>query len=364
MLELATDLLPLLAAGERVAVVTVAHVARSAPRGAGAAMAITSDARAIGSISGGCVEADAVALALSCLATGRGQTARFGFTDEQAYAAGLACGGSIEAVVSVLDPADTVVRDALERVAAGRRAAVGIVAAGPDTGRILPLDAGGSETRLGEHDGCPVLAVVQTPPPALYLLGAGEHAAALCRVAAAAGFAVTVCDAWELLATRERFPAATRIVVDLPHDFLATLDPVDLDDRTAICVLTHDERLDVPALEVALRLPVGFVGAMGARSTVAHRATRLREAGLGDDDLARLHSPLGLDLGGRTPEETALSVLAEIVAARHGGSAVPLRERGGAIHARAAADTMLPTEADAAASACALPALATLEAHR
>jgi xanthine dehydrogenase accessory factor len=143
-----------------------------------------------------------------------------------------------------------------------------------------------------------------------------------------------VCDVWAVMATPERFPEAREVVVALPHEYLASIDPATLDARTAICVLTHDERLDVPAIATALRLPVGFVGAMGARTTVAHRERLLREAGIADVSLARLHSPLGLDLGGSSPDETAVSVLAEIVASRHGGSGLPLGEGEGPLHAR------------------------------
>ena len=136
------------------------------------------------------------------------------------------------------------------------------------------------------------------------------------------------------MATRERFPDARDVVVGLPHEYLASIDASTLDARTAICVLTHDERLDVPAIATALRLPVGFVGAMGARTTVANRERLLRGAGVDDVTLARLHTPLGLDLGGASPAETAVSVVAEIIASRRGGSGLPLREREGPLHAR------------------------------
>lgn len=355
MLELAPDLLPLLRAGETVAVVTVVRVARSAPRGAGAAMAVTRDARVIGSISGGCVETDAVALALAALGGGRGMVSRFGFSDEQAFAAGLACGGSIDAVISVIRPDDAVVVEALERAAAGRRAALGLVVAGDRAGQVVDVErvapeaaaaarADGATREVGE-----LLVLGSVPPARLLLLGAGEHAAALCRVATAAGLAVTVCDVWELLVTRERFPEAAELVVGIPHEFLRSLDDDDVDARTAVCVLTHDVRLDVPALREALRMPVGFVGAMGARSTVARRAELLRADGVGEQELARLHSPLGLDLGGASPAETALAALAEIVAVRHGGTGLPLRDRTGRLHPGVAAPAAAPT-----ASSCAI----------
>lgn len=300
MLDLAADLVPLMDAGVPLAAVTVTAVVRSAPRGVGATLVVTRDARVIGSISGGCVENDAVMLGLDVLRTGSVRRARFGFTDDgivTPIAAGLACGGAVDVVAYPLDDG---IRPALDAAREGRSARV----------------------RL-ELDGEP-LVLERPAAPRLIILGAGEHAAALCRLGAAAGFAVTVCDDWALLATRERFPDAVEVVVAAPHDFLASLD--DADERTAVCVLTHDERLDVPALRTALRMPVGFVGAMGARATVARRAHLLRGVGVTDAELARLHSPLGLDLGGATAEETGLSVIAEIVSSRNAADARPLSE--------------------------------------
>ncbi len=308
MLDLAADLLPLLEAGEPVAAVTVTRVVRSAPRGVGATLAVTREARVVGSISGGCVENDAVMLGLDALRTGAVLRARFGFTDDGGVtpiAAGLACGGAVDVVAYRIDPERTM--PALTAARAGREASL-----------HLDLDGGS-------------LDLHRAAAPRLVILGAGEHAGALCRLGAAAGFAVTVCDDWALLVTPERFPDAGELVVAAPHEFLARFPSPDA--RTAVCVLTHDERLDVPALRVALRLPVGFVGAMGARATVARRAQLLRATGVTDAELSRLHSPLGLDLGGATPEETALSVIAEIVASRNAADARPLREsRRPALH--------------------------------
>ncbi|GAA5084096.1 XdhC family protein [Microbacterium yannicii] len=357
MLERARELLPLLRDGDSLAAVTVTRVARSAPRGAGATMAVTADGRVIGSISGGCVEGDAILLAHGARLDGAPRTARLGFSDDAAHAAGLACGGSVD-VAAYAVPSEPPVMDALEAAAAGRGVTVGLVLAGPVAGTVLDeralrsATAGSSEAAAaletairdrdtvvvaGALDGHDVLVLSHAPAPHLIVIGAGEHAAALCRVAAAAGFAVTVCDVWETLVTRERFPAAVELVVGLPHEHLAALDASVVDDRTAVCVLTHDERLDVPALAAALALPVGFVGAMGARGTVAHRNALLREAGVTAAEIARVRSPLGLDLGGASPEETAISVLAEIVATRHGGSGVPLSTRSGPLHRRGAA---------------------------
>jgi xanthine dehydrogenase accessory factor len=311
MLDLAADLVPLLEAGVPVAAVTVTGVVRSAPRGVGATLAVTRDARVIGSISGGCVESDAVMLGLDALRTGEVRRARFGFTDDGTVtpiSAGLACGGAVDVVAYRIDPAPAL--PALIAARAGAAAAL-----------HLDLDGDG-------------LDLHRPAAPRLVILGAGEHAAALCRLGSAAGLAVTVCDDWALLVTPERFPDAVELVVADPHEFLERLPSPDA--RTAVCVLTHDERLDVPALRTALRLPVGFVGAMGARATVARRATLLRAAGVSDAELSRLHSPLGLDLGGATAEETALSVIAEIVASRNDADARPLREvRGPRLHGSA-----------------------------
>lgn len=326
MLELAAELLPRVRAGERIAVVTVTRVSRSAPRGTGASMAITAAGEVIGSISGGCVEEDAVMLGLRALSTDSGLTAGFGFSDDDAHAAGLACGGAIDVVAYPLTIDDVVAVDALEAVLRDEATAVGLVIAegsAAPVGRIVPVSA--------ERPDDSILTLSYAPRPRLVILGAGDYAAALCRVAAVSGFAVTVCDGWGLLVTRERFPDADELVIQSPHEFLRARG-VTLDPRTAICVLTHDERSDVPALREALRLPVAFVGALGARRTVARRAQLLREQGVRDDELARLHSPLGLDLGAETPEETAISILAEIVAARRAGSGAPLRALQTPIH--------------------------------
>jgi xanthine dehydrogenase accessory factor len=338
MLELADTLLPALRAGQAAAVVTVTRVARSAPRGPGAAMAVLDDGTVLGSISGGCVEGDAVLLATGVLASGRAVTATLGFSDDAAHAAGLACGGSVDVVVHRIGPADAAAVAALE-APADRSVRVGIVLEGDRAGEIVPGDALAEEGPFVEHDGARTFVVTREPRPHLVVAGAGEHAIALARVASAAGFTVTVMDVWERLVTPERFPTADRLVVGVPADALPAL----LGGAwTAVCVLSHDERVDVPALAAALRAGADFVGAMGARSTVAHRARLLAEAGLAEADIARVHSPLGLDLGGSSPEETALSVLAEMIAARRGGTGEPLRTRTGPVHARAAAPSCAP----------------------
>lgn len=345
MLDLAPELIAVLRTGEPVAVVSIRNVPRSAPRGVGASMAVTAGGRVIGSISGGCVEGDAVLLAHTVLADGEGRVARFGFTDETAHAAGLACGGSIDVVVYRVEPSDDIAMAALQRAAQDRSARIGVECTGPRIGRLLgeselqtlaPADdLRNSMLAAAYTDETDVLMLAAGPRARLIIAGAGDHASALCRVASAAGFAVTVCDPWPLLVTTERFPDADRLVADLPHRHLSGLDTDEFDERTAICVLTHDERIDIPTLRLALRLPVGFVGAMGSRATVARRAALLRQAGTDDDALARLHSPLGLDLQGSTPEETAIAIVAEILAARHRGTGLPLRDLHGPVHREA-----------------------------
>ena len=342
MFEHASDLLPLLRGGDAVALVTITRVRGSAPLGVGSTMAVTRDARILGSLSGGCAEADAVLLALDALATGAPSSATFALT----------CGGSVDVVAHRVLPTDAVAVAALTDAAAGRAAVVGLVASGPGTGQIVAL---GCADGRGGTDGAAerrLLVLRHEPRPPLVLLGAGEHAVALCRVAAAAGFAVTVVDDSGLLATAERFPDSEAVLVADPAEHLASLDPAAVDPRTAICVLTHDERVDVPALLVALALPVAFVGAMGSRATVARRRRLLHEGGLRPDRIARLRSPLGLDLGGGSPGETALAILAEVVAARHGASARPLNELTGRVH-RPVTTTATAADASVAAGAVA-----------
>ncbi len=367
MLELADALLPRLAAGERVVAVTVTRVARSAPRGLGASMAVTVDGAVIGSISGGCVEGDAIVLANAVLADGIARAARFGFSDERAHAAGLACGGEVDVVAYVLRPEDDIARRALATAARDERVTVALGLGGENRGVIADasvlshmappvvaeLDAAAvlSET-VRVADGS-WLALSRAPRARLIIAGAGEHAAALCQVASAAGFAVTVCDPWPLLATFDRFPDASDIVIAEPADYLASLaaEPGSVDGRTAVCVLSHDERIDIPAIHTALGMNVGFVGAMGARNTVAQRATALRERGVPDTDLARLHSPLGLDLGGSTPEDAAVAAVAEIIASRYAATGAPLRDVAGPIHARTPAGSSA-SDLPAGAPAC------------
>jgi len=371
VLEIAGELLDALAAGRRVAVATVTRVLGSAPRTLGTAMAVTDAGAVIGSISGGCVEGAIYESSQEVLETGRGQLAEFGVSDDDAFAVGLSCGGTVEVFLAEFAPAGhrnalpAAVRDQLERAAAGQAAGVALVVAGAGAGLMLapdttagpegaagPEDSAGldadavrrirAELRAGINSGqsavgtldCDgvtsrVLYLVAQTPPRCLIFGAVDFASALSAAASLLGYRVTVCDARAVFATPERFPTAAEVVVEWPSDYLAR---TETDARTVVCVLTHDEKFDLPLLTTALNLDVAYVGAMGSRRTHERRMLRLREAGVPAAALARLHSPIGLDLGASSPGETAVSILAEVLAARSGASAAPLRDRPGPIH--------------------------------
>jgi xanthine dehydrogenase accessory factor len=340
------------------AVATVVAVRGSAPREAGAALAVDGDGNVVGSVSGGCVEGAVYELCQQVLESGQPVLHRFGYSDEDAYAVGLTCGGVIDVFVQRIDPAaDGHTVATLSAVARGGAVAVARVIEGPAPllGRSVLVRAAGStyayDGTLGDPErdraaaaearallnagrtatltiGCyddllTLMVETRTPPPRMLVFGAVDFAAAVVKIGKFLGYRVTVCDARPVFATAARFPDADDVVVDWPHRYLdSQRDAVD--GGTVICVLTHDAKFDVPLLERALRMPVGYVGAMGSRRTHLDRLTRLRKTGLTEPELARLHSPIGLDLGGRTPEETALSIAAEIVADRNGGSGAPL----------------------------------------
>ncbi|MBY8341001.1 MULTISPECIES: XdhC family protein [Streptomyces] len=368
MLDLAPELKRWLDEDRAVAVATVVAVGGSAPRGPGASLAVDDEGTVIGSVSGGCVEGAVYDLCVEARRSGRSVLERFGYSDEDAFAVGLTCGGVLDVLVTPLPvdaPLRTLLHMALNLAVKGEPVAVARVVRGPEpylgAGLLVhgdgsfdgtlggdaaldrtaaaeagaALDAGRTGTFEVSEDGshCPggltLLVESSVPPPRMIVFGAIDFAAALVRVGKFLGHHVTVCDARPVFATRARFPEADEIVVDWPHRYLRR---TTTDARTVLCVLTHDAKFDVPLLEVALRLPVAFVGAMGSPRTHADRNRRLREVGLTEAELARLRSPIGLDLGGRTPEETALSIAAEIVASRRGGTGAPLTGSGTPIH--------------------------------
>ncbi|MDX6313546.1 MAG: xanthine dehydrogenase accessory factor [Streptomyces sp.] len=351
------------AAGEPFGLATVVAVSRSAPRGPGAAMAVGPDDEVVGSVSGGCVEGEVFELAKEVVETGEARLRTFGYSDEDAFAVGLTCGGEITLLVRPVSPAtDPSFGEVTASVAGHRPVVTATVTDGPAprgaTLAVWPdavsgtlgtegLDAAVTADARGElalgttvsrhygprgerrEDDVTVFLQSFAPPPRMLVFGAIDFAAAVARIGAFLGYRVTVCDARPVFATPKRFPEGVEVVVDWPHRYLRG---TGTDDRTVVCVLTHDPKFDVPLLEVALRTPAAYIGVMGSRRTHDDRLKLLREAGLRDDELARLRSPIGLDLGARTPEEVAVSVAAEIVALRWGGSGAPLTTTAGAIH--------------------------------
>ncbi|MFI6938446.1 XdhC family protein [Streptomyces sp. NPDC050418] len=384
MLDLAAELTEWLAEGRSFAVATVVGASGSAPRGPGAALAVDADGTVLGSVSGGCVEGAVYELCAQALTDGEPVLERFGYSDEDAFSVGLTCGGAIDVLVTPVGPearerdlftraVEAAVREegvALARVLRAPAELVGravlVCADGTYEGTIggaadadadvdadghgggdgdanrlartvaeeagALLDTGRNGTVELSEDGsrCPggltVFVESSLPPPRMIVFGANDFAGALVRAGAFLGYRVTVCDAREVFTTRARFPDADEIVVDWPHRYLART-PVD--PRTVLCVLTHDAKFDVPLLELALRMPVAYVGAMGSLRTHEDRRRRLLAAGVGERELARLRSPIGLDLGGRRPEEVALAIAAEIVAVRHGRDGGPMSRRAG-----------------------------------
>ncbi len=396
MREVLPELMAWWEAGETVGVGTVVATFQSAPRPAGASMLVGPDETAVGSVSGGCVEGAVYELAQSVVGSGVPVLERYGVSDDDAFAVGLTCGGILDVYVEKVDQQTfPELGEVAADVEAGRPVALATVIEHPDPARLgrrmvirpdpagivpnevhaNPADPGadglglspqhrsgslGSERAdaavhddalgllaAGHHatltygpdgerrgEGMRVFVWAFAPKPRMLVFGAIDFAAAVARVGSFLGYDVTVCDARPVFATASRFPEADAVVVDWPHRYLrGEQEAGRVDQRTVITVLTHDPKFDVPLLEVALRLPeVAYVGAMGSRRTHDDRMARLREAGLGEEELARLSSPIGLDLGARTPEETAISIAAEVIAGRWGGSGEPLGALDGRIH--------------------------------
>jgi xanthine dehydrogenase accessory factor len=329
--------------GERVAIATVIQTWGSAPRPAGSAMAVTAGGKIAGSVSGGCVEGAVVESGLRCLSTGRPERHRFGVSDETAWSVGLACGGTIEVFVEPLDGETfDAVRSAIRQ---GRLSAVATVigGAGEVLGRRLVVsDAGAVAGTLGENLDVAVAADIREalvaggprrleptperaaeifidvlqPPMRLVVVGGVHIAIPLVAIAKTLGYQTVVVDPREMFASAERFPEVDRLVSAWPD---RALEEIGIDASTAVAVLTHDPKLDDPALATALRSPAFYVGALGSRRTQEKRRQRLLEAGLDEEALARLHAPIGLPIGGRSPGEIALSIMAQIVAARNKG---------------------------------------------
>ncbi|WP_327242114.1 XdhC family protein [Streptomyces sp. NBC_01320] len=381
MHDIAEQLAAWHSAGRAFAIASVVQVSGSAPRDPGAALAVDAAGEVVGSVTGGCIEGAVYRLCQEALLDGRPVLQRFGYDDEDAFAVGLTCGGIVDVFVQPVRPGGGPGLDAgIRALAAGTPVALARVIAGPEElhGACLTVDAAGHRGALAapgtgpgaaagpleqavvaqarvmldagrtglltlgldgrpcdpQEQGSAVLFIEShAPAPRMLIFGAIDFAAAVARIGRFLGYRVTVCDARPVFATVRRFPAADEVVVDWPHRYLKDQAAAGtLDGRTVVCVLTHDAKFDVPLLNRALRMPLGYVGSMGSRRTHRDLLARLREAGLTEHQLAGLRSPIGLDLGARTPEETAVAIAAEIVVHRRGGGCLPLSAGEGPIH--------------------------------
>lgn len=378
MREILDDLDRWLGEGRRVALATVVGVDGSGPRDPGATMAVSDAGEVTGSVSGGCVEGAVVTAALEALAADRtAEVLTFGYSDAQAFSVGLTCGGTIRILVDPKLPAfyrelrdalrqarpvavATVIRveevPAIESLSAPSQSPVpgdsilvnltGKIEGSlgnADLDRVVSRDAVGAiaagQSTFRHYGACgeaqqeavEIFIEAFAPPPRMLIFGAVDFTAALARVAKVLGYRVTVCDARSTFATMARFPMADEVVSAWPHVYLESVDP-PLEERDAICVLTHDPKFDVPALQAALRTRVGYLGALGSRRTHAERCQGLLTSGVSAPELERIMGPIGIDIGARTPEETAVAICAEIIACRTGRPAPSLRDGEGAIH--------------------------------
>ena len=350
----------LLADGAPRALATVVRQLRSAPHDAGTMMAVDTGGAVVGNVSAGCVDAEVHALAERVLESGVAELATVGVSDAQALGVGLSCGGAIEAIIRLAPPAALAAR--LAAAVRADRAAALVTVLGPEElrGRHLVVDSDGvagslvdpaadaaaeaaargflanptsESTGVVQFGGYQFLVQWTLPRPSLLVFGAVAYAESIAALARTLGYRVVVCDARPLFATTQRVPSADEVVVDWPHRYLAR---AEVDGRSVVLSLVHDEKFEVPLLVAALRGPAGFVGALGSRRTHRRRVEALRAAGLADEEINRLRAPVGLDLGARTSQETAVSILAEVIAVTRGRSGSPLSGLAGRIHDRAA----------------------------
>ena len=363
MRALAQSLPALLDDDRPVGVATLVAVRGSAPRAPGAAMVLTAGGDVVGNVSGGCVESAVVDALREVMAGAPPRLLSFGYSDDDALAVGLTCGGEIDVFVDAPGPATRpALRAALARIAGDLPVAVVTTVSGPSAGAVLAVtpdevvgtlgaegldaaavdDARGlltmGETAVRRYgpDGqrrmedVAVLVESVASRPRMIVFGAIDYAAEVARIGSFLGYRVTVCDPRETFATARRIPEADEIVTEWPHRYL---ERTPVDARTVLCVLTHDPKFDTPLLQRALTTPAGYIGVMGSRRTHEQRRASLLELGVTEAELERLRAPIGLDLGARTPAETAVAVAAEIIASRWDGSGLPLRETDGPIHA-------------------------------
>jgi xanthine dehydrogenase accessory factor len=333
--ELLSDLERWRSRGERIALARVVATRRSAPRPIGSKLAVSEGGELAGSVSGGCVENEVYDAAREVLRGGEPRLLTYGISDDLALSVGLPCGGEIDVWVDEPDPA--LLEELAQIVRADEHAVLltdldgggdRIVRAGDDP-RAAELIRGG-HGRIVEVKGRRLFADVFGPPPRLLVYGAVDTAEALCAAAKAIGWHTIVADARAKFATRERVPSADELIVAWPEETLAQVQP---DHATAVVVLTHDDRFDIPLLTAVLETDAFYVGAIGSRRNQERRRGLLLEAGVDEAALERINGPAGLDIGAHTPAETALSILAEIMAVRAGREGGPLREASGRIHA-------------------------------
>ena len=344
------------AGGARAALATVVETKRSAPRAIGSKMALDDAGAVIGAVSGGCVEGAVIAVAEDILRGAGPRLLHYGLDDGEAWDVGLPCGGEITVWVEAYDPSGLQAR--FSALARDRRRAALVTALDgvpvPGAKLLVTADTGAPEGTLGdaelnaaavalaraalwseraerrEHAGASLFVDVAAPPPRLIVFGAGDVAAQLTAVARLAEWRPFVIDPRSRFATPARFPAAERVIAAWPEAALRELEAIDR--ATAICVLTHDPKLDDAALRAALATDASYIGAMGSRRAQDKRRARLLAAGVDEEGMARIAAPIGLDLGGQTAAETALSIMAEIVALRRGRSGGRLADAGGPIH--------------------------------
>ncbi|MCU1404594.1 MAG: XdhC/CoxI family protein [Glaciihabitans sp.] len=334
MFEIADRLDAALRSGRPLAVATAVSISGSAPRTIGTSMAFDGEA-VFGSIAGGCVEGAVVEVCERVLADGRSQTVEYGISDDTAFGVGLTCGGQLRIHVQLVTP-DSVIARQLAVATRGGSAAIASVITGSGFERRvaaeldsrIALGSSGLGTVHCEGEDLEVFFEVSPRPARMIIFGAMEFSAALAAASTVLGYRVTVCDPRSLFTTAERFPGV-EIVVEWPTAYLAR---TQVDERTVICVLSHDDRFDTELIADALALPVAYVGAMGSRRTSDRRFAELRAKGISKERLDRLHSPIGLSIGASTPEETAVSILAEVLACRAATAPRSLRSTAGSIH--------------------------------
>jgi xanthine dehydrogenase accessory factor len=352
MLDLLPQIQAWFAAGEDVAVATVIRVVGSAPRPVGAKMIVSSTGRMAGSVSGGCVETTVYEEMMHVLGGGPPRKLHFGITEDMIWDVGLACGGTIDVFVQELQPA--LVENLIDQVERGEPVALATVVSGDNKGDSTLITPTG--TAFGPEDvrcvaiGREMLAaraergVVHQvgpgsefyvepflPPPVLVIVGGVHIAIPLTSFASELGFYTVVVDPRAKFANRERFPDADEVLLEWPDEAFGHLQ---VDNATYVVLLTHDPKIDEPTLAAALKTNAAYVGAIGSRSTHAARFERLAQWGITPEHLETVYAPIGLDLGGRTPAETALSIIAEVVAVKNGRSGASLRDGSGPIGKR------------------------------